>query len=755
MKVFIRRFLHQEAIGEVLLFPIGVAIFLVFVSLYNFLLFHTLAELFPVIISVLMLVIAWETRDFSRNYFLMFLACSFFWVGALDLVHLLVYKGMNIFPFTDANPATQLWIIARYMQALILLVAPFYLSRPVNLFLTFFGFGLISFVFASLIVTGHFPDAFVEGSGLTAFKIGSEYVIILLLAGALVHLIKKRKQLGTEVFDWMVLAIVLTMISELSFTFYVSVYGLSNLVGHIFKFFAFWLIFIAIVRVSLREPYVNLESIVSEKTKHLSEEIVEHKRTGSALLHAKKVAEKANRAKSVFLTSVSHELRTPLNTIIGFSEMLKSDESFPNDQKEKLSFINRSGEHLYRTIDNILELAEIEAEGVYVVPEPFDIVLMISDVSRKFHSDAEAKELKFSHEVDQTLTRYVKADSGKLQAILNNLLANAIKFTTEGEVSVRARTSVNESGSTSITLVLEVQDSGCGIPAEQFERVFLPFEQAEDVESTVKGAGLGLTITKAYVDLMGGEISIESEVGKGTVFRVVLPLELVDAKEVIGNSSTKPEVFGLAPDQPEWRVLVVDDDLENQILLQTLLAEAGVVTRKATNGKEAIALYEEWKPHLIWVNMNMSQMDGFEMADRIRALPKSDDVKIIGISTNNVKHDKERALHSGCNDLIRPPYKAYDIFRAMEVHLGMRLEHESIANQGSAEIAPELTADMLIDLPAELRAKLNESAIHLDRNAAEAVISRIHALNPVVADGLFELTKRYQFSRILELLEDV
>lgn len=752
MKVFIRRFLHQEAIGEVLLFPIGVAIVLVFISFYNFLLFHTLTELFPVMISVLMLVIAWETRDFSRNYFLMFLACGFFWVGALDLVHLLVYKGMNILPFTDANPATQLWIVARYIQALILLISPVFLSRPVSFSLTFWGFGGITFGFIGLIITGHFPDAFIEGSGLTAFKIGSEYAIILLLVGAMVHLIKNRKQLGGDVYGWMALAIVLTIISELSFTFYISVYGLSNLVGHVLKFFAFWLIFLAIVRASLREPYVNLENIVSEKTKHLSEEIVEHKLTGLALLDAKRVAEKASRAKSVFLTSVSHELRTPLNTIIGFSDMLKRDESFPNDQKEKLSTINRSGEHLYHTIDNILELAEIEAEGVCNIPEAFDIVLMISDISRRFHSDAEAKELKFSHEVDQTLTRYVKADAGKLQAILNNLLANAIKFTTEGEVSVRARASTNESGS---SLVLEVQDSGCGIPAEQFERIFLPFEQVEGVEPTIKGSGLGLTITKAYVDLMGGEISIESEVGKGSVFRVVLPLELVDAIEVIGNSSMKPEVSRLVPDQPEWRILVVDNDRENQMLLQALLAEAGVVTRKATSGKEAIALYEEWKPHLIWVNMNMSQMDGYEMTDRIRALPKSDEVKIIGISTSNLKHDKERILQSGCNDLISPPYRPYDIFRAMEVHLGMRFEYESIANQGSDESAPELTADMLADLPAELRAELNESAIHLDRNASEAVIARFHALNPVVADGLFELTKRYQFSRIIELLEDV
>ena len=168
------------------------AAFLIALSFYNYLLFHTLAEAFAIIIAVLRCVVTWQTYAFSRNNFLTFLANGFFWIAMLDLVHTLVYKGMNIYPITEANPATQFWIVARYFQALLLLLAPLYLSRSVHKVGSFVVFGAIAFVLYTLIMTGNFPDAYIEGQGLTPFKINSEYIIISIMAAALLHMWLRR-----------------------------------------------------------------------------------------------------------------------------------------------------------------------------------------------------------------------------------------------------------------------------------------------------------------------------------------------------------------------------------------------------------------------------------------------------------------------------------------------------------------------------------------------------------------------------------
>lgn len=233
---------------------------LIAVSFQNYLLFHTLVELFTVVIAVLLCVVAWQTYRFSHNHFLMYLACGYFWIGSLDLVHTLIYKGMNIFPVVVANPATQFWIATRYFEALLLLSAPLLLVRSVKRTWAFCGFGVIAIVLFNLIMSGNFPDAFVEGQGLTSFKVTSEYVIIGLLVGALAHLSAKHALLDPQVFLLLMLSIVLTMAAELAFTFYVSVYGFSNLVGHIFKLFSFWLIFIAIIKTTLIEPYLTIQT---------------------------------------------------------------------------------------------------------------------------------------------------------------------------------------------------------------------------------------------------------------------------------------------------------------------------------------------------------------------------------------------------------------------------------------------------------------------------------------------------------------
>ncbi|MBT3558193.1 MAG: PAS domain S-box protein [Rhodospirillales bacterium] len=258
---FFRVFAHRHIWAPI----VGLSAFLIIVSIYNVLLFHTLAEFFAIIVAALMFVTAWQTYVFSRNHFLMFLACGYFWIGMLDTVHALSYKGMNIFQVVSANPATQFWIGGRYGEALLLLAAPLFLTRAVNKNIAFIAFGITAIILYALIWSGNFPDAFIDGQGLTRFKINSEYVIISILFAALAHIVRKRTLMDHSMFALLTGSIVFTMAAELAFTYYISVYDTSIIVGHIFKIASYWLLFISIVRTTLIKPYAMLGMEIDER----------------------------------------------------------------------------------------------------------------------------------------------------------------------------------------------------------------------------------------------------------------------------------------------------------------------------------------------------------------------------------------------------------------------------------------------------------------------------------------------------------
>ncbi len=235
--------------------PFILSLGLVLLSQLNFLLFHTVAELFPICVAWAMLAVMWNSYEFARHHLLMFLSIGFFWLAGIDLVHTLAYKGLGIFPGQDANLPTQLWIAARFLEALLLLAGPSFIDRPIYRRRFLVGGGLLVGVILWAAFSGHFPDAFVEGSGLTPFKVNSEYLIIALLMAALVRYYHHRQALGKGLFRGLALALVFTAISELAFTYYVSVYGLSNLVGHILKFLAFWILYSAVIRYPYQQMF--------------------------------------------------------------------------------------------------------------------------------------------------------------------------------------------------------------------------------------------------------------------------------------------------------------------------------------------------------------------------------------------------------------------------------------------------------------------------------------------------------------------
>ena len=404
------------------------------------------------------------------------------------------------------------------------------------------------------------------------------------------------------------------------------------------------------------------------------------------LILARDAAEAANRAKSVFLANMSHELRTPLNAILGFSEMIGQDRGMPAAVQDKVGLINRAGAHLLSMINDVLDLAKIESGKLKLEPEPTDLHALIGDLGRMFEARARAAGLRFRWDLAPDTARHVSVDADKLRQVLINLLGNALKFTEEGGFALRARTRPEETDPARLRLHVEVQDSGPGIPPDKQRQLFKPFEQlGHPLTGSQKGTGLGLSISRALVELMGGQIGVESEPGKGALFWVEVPVQAAEAGEVPGGEERRPEVLGLAPDQPACRVLVAEDDEQNRTLLVGLLQPAGFEVRVAEDGEQAIAQFQAWQPHLIWMDMRMPVLDGFEATRRIRGLPGGDAVKIVAITASAFKDQRGRILEAGCDEIVHKPYRRRDIFQTMGRLLGLRYVHEGGApGPGSA-----------------------------------------------------------------------
>ncbi len=493
--------------------------------------------------------------------------------------------------------------------------------------------------------------------------------------------------------------------------------------------------------------YNNLEDNVAERTRELAQEIVVRK-------SAEKAAKVANKAKSAFLANMSHELRTPLNAILGFAQIMTRSKKLDHENQENIGIISRSGEHLLTLINQVLDLTKIEAERITLNEIQFDLYRLLEDLEDMFNLKADDKHLQLIFEREPSVPQYLLGDEVKLRQVLINLLNNALKFTQEGGVIVRV--AVSEEGKSISQLHFEVEDTGPGIASNELDQLFEAFVQTSTGKQTSEGTGLGLTISRQFVQLMGGEMIVKSEVGRGTTFEFSLPCQLADASE-LKKTTSKKQVIALVPNQPRYRILVVDDKWASRQLLIKLLSPLGFEIQAAENGQEAIEIWEKWQPHLIWMDMRMPVMDGYEATQRIKAQLSGQATAIIALTASALEEERAIVLDAGCDDMLRKPFQESNIFEVMHKHLGVRYiyEEEIAEPENEEEIKiPNLAAQMA-KLPESLFVPLQNAIECADLQAMKPLIEQISENDKPLAKTLNKLAKNFRFDILQEILEEM
>ncbi|BAY24667.1 multi-sensor hybrid histidine kinase [Calothrix sp. NIES-2100] len=504
-----------------------------------------------------------------------------------------------------------------------------------------------------------------------------------------------------------------------------------------------------------------------------------------ALQAAVIAADAANRAKSEFLANMSHELRTPLNAILGFTQIMSRENSLSSQNQQHLAIINRAGEHLLNLINDILEMSKIEAGRTTLNITSFDLITLLKSLEEMLCFRAASKNLNLVFEYAPDLPQYVQTDESKLLQVLLNLLGNAIKFTTKGSVILRVsmgagehfspRRSANdlrerEQGEENFPhpyrIFFEVEDTGLGIAPQEINLLFEAFGQTETGRKSHQGTGLGLAISRKYVQMMGGDITVNSTLSEGSKFAFDIQINPTSVNE-IHLPQNQSLVIGLVPDQAEYRILVVDDAPESRLFIVQLLTSIGFLVWEATNGEEAIALWQEWQPHLILMDMRMPVMDGYEATSVIKATeaqqPTSHQRTIIIALTANVFQEQRAAMiQAGCDDLINKPFREEILLKKLSEYLGVRYLYQQennrlvTARQTIAQILPP--AD-LVPLLSQMSSTWLTELYHAAAQCSDDMILDLLSQIPVDNQGLqtfiSDLASNFHFERIMELIEQV
>ncbi len=526
-------------------------------------------------------------------------------------------------------------------------------------------------------------------------------------------------------------------------------------------------------------------------------------------LKAEVKAVAASQAKSQFLANMSHELRTPLNAIMGFSQLMSDDSLLNAEQQENIRIINRSAENLLELINDILELSKIESGVMSLDKTSFDLYRLLDNIEEMFQIKAEEKNIQLNFIVASKVPQYIYTDQKKLRSCLTNLISNAItaiaveeyKFTPQGSVTLRVsfiddrrqgdkETRGQEDKETrgqgdkgirgqedketrgqgdkgnvnfSAHLLFEVEDTGCGISPDELDRLFDAFVQAEAGKKSSQGTGLGLAITLKFVEMMGGEIKVESTLGKGSIFAFDIEVDIPVSTLV--DTLFEQKVIGLKPNQSRFKILVVDDSEESRLLLVKLLQNIGFDVLEAENGQVAMLIWKTWKPHLILMDTRMPVMDGMTATQRLRNLNQNhDDLSIIAITASDFTKAKNELKKAGFDDVISKPVSPEIVLQKIAEYLNVSYFYEQVSASDSSygatrylnsTISHTSLFEELMTMPRNWLSALHQAAKEVNEDLLQSVIEEIPEHKIYLSQILTRLVKNFRLDIILQFTQKI
>ena len=510
--------------------------------------------------------------------------------------------------------------------------------------------------------------------------------------------------------------------------------------------------FFAAVFFILLVSFSTFIFILQKKNKKLKMVLNELNRKNQIINEQNAELASANKSKSTFLANMSHEIRTPLNAIIGFSQLLKREKLLTGPQQEYSGSIHRAGEHLLKLINDILELSKIEAGRVELKPTNFDLHTVLNEVQMMFKEQAQAKRLQLIFEAPGDLPRHVVADDHKLRQILINLIGNAMKFTDHGSIAVRAR--VDKGNKETSRLIVEIQDTGPGMSQDELGKLFKQFEQTTAGIKKNTGTGLGLALSRQLTMLMGGNITVESEEGKGSVFTI--NVELKEGKPGVREAAITKRVTGIDDPKDAYRVLIVDDEEENRRVMVSFLKLAGFETNEAVNGADAIAKFEQWCPHLILMDMRMPVMDGHEAARLIKSTEKGKQTPVIAVTASSLEDEKKNVIDLDLQGYVRKPFREGELFETIGKVLGISYiyEEETMADALSKYPGNDGIVDVdIAKLPEDLVSQMKHAVETADFHLLKELIGSIENGFPELSRHLMAKANDFNYVYLLQILK--
>ncbi|MDJ0662155.1 MAG: CHASE domain-containing protein [Crocosphaera sp.] len=484
----------------------------------------------------------------------------------------------------------------------------------------------------------------------------------------------------------------------------------------------------------------DLEKVVRERTKQL---------------------ENSNEEKSQILDKINHELRVPLNNILGFLYLFNNNDNLTVEQKSNFNIIKKNSQYLLQLFDQILEFSKLKSEEVLIQWTIVNLENLVTSIFRQFEQQAQMKQLKLNYYIDPEVSPYIKIDENKIRKILVNLVDNAIQFTNTGTIIIRLfcdnqawliDNNANDNMNTidQKNLWIEVEDNGNGIPVEIRSKVFEPFFRSNEN----KGVGLGLSITYQLVNLMGGKIYLKSQLGRGTIVQFHLPVIIPKPEEIQPNYH-KRKVVSLADHEPDYRILVIDDQDESRKLLINFLQPIGFNTKEISNLKDAVYISQNWHPHLIFIDTKLVLSDHDRTVNDIKNSQSLDEIVIIGVASGKLEESHGDKLQLWCDDCLYKPFAIELILEKIGDYLGVNYcyENEEIEIISTGKIIEKLNPPALKMMSSDWLKEVYWAASSGNRSILQELIQQIPENNYSVTSGMMELVDNFNYRKIREIIE--